>query len=145
MLKIQSVENLQTKYHVEVKLEKRIGRIQIKGIPEYVHDAADELHKILREAERVKQTRQKAALISDLVQWFCIDVQGGGSKLEEYPKPINSLLEEAYRNQQPRVEFFDNKKTKFIIDLQNFEEFPEDDPSSVAKVIRRNKMESKYL
>ena len=61
-MKIQSVENLQTKYHVEVKLEKKIGRIQIKGIPEYVHDAADELHKILRESKRARHTRQKADL-----------------------------------------------------------------------------------
>ena len=113
-------------------------------MPEYLTGAVNELNQILRTAEKQRQAQEKADLISDMVHWSYIDTQGNDSTTIEYPSFINTLLEEAYRRDDTLAKFRDNKGNPFVVNITDMEEYPEDNPGSAVKVIRRSNMDSKY-
>lgn len=125
---------------VEIDFNKRIGRIKVRGLIENLSEAMDEVHKILRDVDRQRQKQQHAKLVADMVQWYFISVEDTGQKLEEYPAEVNLILEQALKKNEPQAFFLDNSGNKYIVDFNNYEEYPEDDPSDTVAVLRKSKM-----
>jgi hypothetical protein len=70
-------------------LNKRLGRIKIRGLPENLSEAVGDVHKIILDVDRQKQKHQHAQLVKDMVQWYFISVEDTGQTLEEYPAEVN--------------------------------------------------------
>ncbi|XP_052101663.1 protein mono-ADP-ribosyltransferase PARP14-like isoform X2 [Mytilus californianus] len=125
---------------VEIEFNKRIGRIKFRGLIENLSEAMDEVHKNLRDVERQRQKQQHAKLVADMVQWYFISVEDTGQKLEEYPAEVNLILEQALKNNESQAIYFDKSGNRYIVDFNNYEAFPEDDPFDYVAVLRKSKM-----
>ncbi|VDH94340.1 Hypothetical predicted protein, partial [Mytilus galloprovincialis] len=134
------VMKLEETCEVEIEIDKRICRIKVRGLIENLSEAMDKVHKISRDLDRQKQKQNHAKLVADMVQWYVISVEDTGQKLEGYPAEVNLLLEQAFLNNEPQAFFLDNSGNKYIVDLTNYEEYPEDDPSDTVAVLRKSKM-----
>ncbi|VDI00521.1 Hypothetical predicted protein [Mytilus galloprovincialis] len=134
------IMKLEETCEVEIEFNRRIGRIKVRGLIENLSEAMDKVHKISRDLDRQKQKQNHAKLVADMVQWYVISVEDTGQKLEGYPAEVNLLLEQAFLNNEPQAFFLDNSGNKYIVDLTNYEEYPEDDPSDTVAVLRKSKM-----
>jgi hypothetical protein len=133
---------LKNSFDVDVTIEPRIGRIIVHGLMEDVMDAADKVHAVIRRADAARQEKQAAEIMADMVEWCFLEITPKGQQLENYPPDINMKLEKALRNQESEISFFDSQGKRYIVDLTNYEEYPEDDKTDVVKVIRKNKIDS---
>ncbi|XP_069140966.1 LOW QUALITY PROTEIN: protein mono-ADP-ribosyltransferase PARP14-like [Argopecten irradians] len=136
----KKVHELGSLYDVEVKVDKRLGRVRLIGLLENITDASDDLNKMIRVCEKKKMQEKEAELIGDMVQWHFIEVTAIGEKLQAYPPDINLQLEKKYRDQKSQAEFNDSAGNVYVVDFTSLEEFPENDPTDRVKVMRKNKM-----
>ncbi|XP_071171106.1 uncharacterized protein [Mytilus edulis] len=129
------IRKLEETCEVEIEFDKKMGRIKVRGLIENLSEAVDEFHKILRDVDRQKQTQQHAMLVADMVQWYFISEQ----KQEKYPPEVNLILEQALKNNDRQASFYDNSENKYIVDLNTYTEFPENDPNDIVTVLRKSK------
>ncbi|XP_033756232.1 uncharacterized protein LOC117338977 [Pecten maximus] len=122
---------------IEVTIEKRLGRIQLLGLPDAISNAVDMIHSLMLEVQRRNQAEQEAQLISDMVQWYFIDATPNGEDLIKYEPSVNRILERGHRDSKNEVEFMDNQKKIYVVDLQTYEEYVKTDPNDKVKIIRR--------
>ncbi|KAJ8320637.1 hypothetical protein KUTeg_002224 [Tegillarca granosa] len=134
----QSVFEICKAYGVEVKLEKRIGRLRLTGFVQDISCAYDNVIEIIRQAEKEKQTKQQANLYAEFVKWYFIEETEDGSQLEEYPNSINLKLEIAYKNQEKDVRFCDVEGREYTVDLNKLIEYPTDNPKDQVTVVRKD-------
>jgi hypothetical protein len=134
------IKSLEDTCEVDIELNKRVGRIKIRGLPENLSEAVGDVHKIILDVARQKQKHQHAQLVKDMVQWYFISVEDTGQTLEEYPAEVNLTLEQALKNNEPQAFFLDNNGNKYIVDFTTYEEYPEDDHSDTVAVLRKSKM-----
>ncbi|XP_062610602.1 protein mono-ADP-ribosyltransferase PARP14-like [Saccostrea cucullata] len=137
---VNALHNLKQKFDIDVTIDKEKGVVTLHGTNEALLEAADHVHGLLRDADRSKQAKLEAELVSDIVQWYFVDNSDGQNELLAYPKNINLLVEKAYRNKQPDVKFTDQAGTEYTINFNNMEEYPSDDPTDVTTVTRRDKI-----
>jgi hypothetical protein len=69
------IKNLEDTCEVDIELNKRLGRIMIRGLPENLSEAVGDVHKIILDVDRQKQKHQHAQLVKDMVQWYFISVK----------------------------------------------------------------------
>jgi hypothetical protein len=136
---------LRERFDVEVTIDKSKDMVVLHGTKAAMLDATDHVHNLLRDADRNKQAKLEAELVSDIVQWYFVDASDGKNELMEYPKNINLLIEKAYRNKQADVKFNDQAGTEYTINFNNMEEFPSDDTKDVTTVTRRDKIKGNNL
>lgn len=110
-------------------------------------DAVSEANEIIRSADREKQTKQKAKIVTDMVQWYYMEQDKAKNKttLKEYPSEVNLILETALKDQKPTASFYSHDGSKYIVDLNSYEEYPDDDPTDSVKVLRKSKLVGKEL
>ncbi|KAK3095440.1 hypothetical protein FSP39_014712 [Pinctada imbricata] len=137
---IKQIKHLETKHDVEVTVDKDNNSIILNGTNENLMGAADAIHTIIREAERNKQAKQQAELVSEMVQWCFLETGTDQTTMEEYPASVNFLIETAFRNKDPVVKFKDNSGNEYTISFQNMEEYPTSTPDDKVKVLRREKL-----
>ncbi|XP_069105080.1 protein mono-ADP-ribosyltransferase PARP14-like [Argopecten irradians] len=92
------LDNMREKLQIDVTVEKRIGRIQLLGLPDAISNAVDIVHRLMLEAQRHQQAKQEAQLISDMVQWYYIEVTSDGEDLQKYDAIVNRKLEKGHRD-----------------------------------------------
>ena len=126
-------------------MEKRIGRIRLEGLVEDIMKAGDTVHRMIRQADVKRQEESEAELLANMVEWCFIDITQDGQTLEKYPPNINRLLEKALRNQQADAKFNDNQGVEYVVDFGTYEEYPKTDPTDRVKVIRKSKVDGRYL
>ncbi|KAK3094887.1 hypothetical protein FSP39_007507 [Pinctada imbricata] len=141
----RELKHLESSFDVAVNFEKRIGRIRIEGLPEDLMSATDKIHIMIRKADNKRQEEAEAQLLADMVEWCFIDVTSDGQTLEKYPPSINRLLERALRKQESAATFTDNQGVEYVVDFQNYEEYPKNDPTDTVTVIRRSKVDGTEL
>ncbi|CAG2232384.1 PARP10_14_15 [Mytilus edulis] len=95
---------------------------------------------IIKTAEQAKQTRQKAKLVTDMVQWHYMSEDKGEKKLVEYPPEVNLILEIALKDQKTDASFYDQNGNRYIVDFNSYEEYPADDPTDKVQVLRKSKL-----
>ncbi|XP_061194487.1 protein mono-ADP-ribosyltransferase PARP14-like [Saccostrea echinata] len=134
------IQQLKDKFDVDVTVEKRVGRIILQGLTSDIMEASEKVHKLLRQADAVRQEKQAAEMMASMVEWCFIEITSAGQKLEPYPPEINMQLEKALRKQESEISFKDAQGVKYIVDLAAYEEYPESDPTDIVKVIRKNKI-----
>ncbi|XP_071137980.1 protein mono-ADP-ribosyltransferase PARP14-like isoform X2 [Mytilus edulis] len=134
------VKNLEASGKIKVTLDTTKGEIKIRGLKHHISEAFDEVHHIIRDAERAKQTMQKAKLVTDMVQWYYMEEDKGKKKLVEYPSDVNLILESALKEQKTEASFSDTTGNKYIVDLNAYEEYPADDPTDKVQVLRKSKL-----
>ncbi|VDI32296.1 poly [ADP-ribose] polymerase 10/14/15 [Mytilus galloprovincialis] len=134
------VKNLEASGKIKVTLDTTKGEIKIRGLKHHISEAFDEVHDIIRDAERAKQTMQKAKLVTDMVQWYFMEEDKGKKKLVEYPPDVNLILESALKDQKTEASFSDTNGNKYIVDLNAYEEYPADDPTDIVQVLRKSKL-----
>lgn len=139
------MEKIQKDFGVDVNVETRIGRITLHGLIEDVMDASEKVHNIIRKAEAIQQDKQAAEMMADMVEWCFLDTSTVPSKLEKYPANINLQLEKALRKQESKTSFCDAQGNRYIVDLTSYEEYPEGDDTDVVKVIRKSKIDGKFI
>jgi len=140
-LKKKELQKIEDDMKIEVKIEKRLGRIQLHGLQGNLMRASEKINDLIRNAIKKQHSEQERELISKMVSWCFIEVTDKGQEVEEYPPEINRTLEMAYRQQETNASFQDNHGNIYLVDLDSFEEYREDVPTDRVKVIRRNKME----
>lgn len=140
VFQVKALQNLKERFDIDVTIDKGKKMVTLHGTKEALLDATDHVHNLLRDADRNKQAKLEAELVSDIVQWYFVDNADGKNELVDYPKNINLLVEKAYRNKQPDVKFTDQAGTEYTINFNNMEEFPSDDTSDVTTVTRRDKI-----
>lgn len=74
--------------------------------------------------------------MSDYAQWYFV-VNDGKGELTEYPRDINVIIEEAYRNNDKEVWFQKDAETAFTINFKNMTEYLTSDTSDVVTVVRK--------
>ncbi|XP_062611964.1 protein mono-ADP-ribosyltransferase PARP14-like [Saccostrea cucullata] len=134
------IQQLKEKLDVDVTVEKRVGRIILQGLTSDIMEASEKVHRLLRQADAVRQEKQAAEMMASMVEWCFIEITNTGQKLEPYPADINMQLEKALRKQEAKASFKDAQGNKYIVDLAAYEEYPESDPTDIVKVIRKNKI-----
>lgn len=139
------MEKIQKDFGVDVNVETRIGRITLHGLIEDVMDASEKVHNIIRKAEAIQQDKQAAEMMADMVEWCFLDTSTVPSKLEKYPANINLQLEKALRKQESKTSFCDAQGNRYIVDLTSYEEYPEGDDTDIVKVIRKSKIDGKFI
>ena len=139
------LQDLEKTYGIEVKVEKRIGRIRLEGLVEDIMKAGDAVHRMIRQADVKRQEEAEAELLANMVEWCFIDITQDGQTLEKYPPNINRLLEKALRNQQSEATFNDNTGVEYVVDFGTYEEYPKSDQTDRVKVIRKSKVDGRYL
>lgn len=142
-LQKSEVKNLEASGKIKVTLDTTKGEIKIRGLKHHISEAFDEVHDIIRDAERAKQTMQKAKLVTDMVQWYFMEEDKGKKKLVEYPPDVNLILESALKDQKTEASFSDTNGNKYIVDLNAYEEYPADDPTDIVQVLRKSKLVGK--
>lgn len=125
-------------FNVEVKFDEKNGKITLTGTSDNLLEASGAIHDLIRDAERNKQAGQEASLVSDMVQWYTIDINPKGKELVPYQKNVNLVIERAYRNSQPKATFCDTKKIEYTLEFNSMKEFPTKNPSDTVDVIRRD-------
>lgn len=99
---------------------------------------------IIKTAEQAKQTRQKAKLVTDMVQWHYMSEDKGEKKLVEYPPEVNLILETTLKDQKTDASFYDQNGNRYIVDFNSYEEYPADDPTDKVQVLRKSKLVGEY-
>lgn len=123
-------------FHVRItiSLTDRVRRIRIQGNKEDVAAACDNIYTILNEVRNQEFERKEAELVSKHIQWMYED--GDDGQMEQYSTELNALIERAYNNQQPHVDFDDDNGQKCRIVFSTMKEAYLDDPSNEVKVER---------
>lgn len=133
------------KFNVEVKFDERNGKITLIGTSADMLEASGTMHELIRDAERNKQAGQEANLVSDMVQWYIIDINSKGNELIDYKKNVNLVIERAYRDAQPKATFCDADKNEYTVDFNTMKEFPTKNPQDTVDVIRRDLLKGNPL
>ena len=134
------IKKLEDTCEVDIELNKKLGRITIRGLPENLSEAYGDVHQIILDFVKQKQKQQYAQLVKDMVQWYFISVDDTGQTLVEYPPEVNLILEQALKNNEPQAFFLDNGGKSYTVDFTTYEEFPEDHPKDTVAVLRKSKM-----
>lgn len=147
LFKISDVHKLAKTGKVKVVIDKDKGEIKLQGLINNVSDAVSEANDIIRSAELARQTKLKAKIVTDMVQWYYMEEDKAKNKktLKEYPSEINLILETALKDQKPIASFYSQDGTKYIIDLNSYEEYPADDPKDSVQVLRKSKLVGEEL
>ncbi|XP_041354984.1 uncharacterized protein LOC121372626 [Gigantopelta aegis] len=135
---IEKVKSLEKDYQVKVTYQRDCGQLHIQGLLQDVSDASDVVHKILREVDGFELECQKAEILSNLVQWYFIDVDKQGEEtLTKYDKDVNGTIEKAFYDKYPIVTL-QAGGFKYIIDFSTMEEYPADNRLDSVKVVRND-------
>jgi len=142
---VSDINKLAETGKVKVVIDKDKGEIKLQGLINNVSDAVSEANDIIRSADHTKQTKQKAKIVTDMVQWYYLEEDKAKKKttLKEYPSEVNLILETALKDQKPTASFYSQDESKYIIDLNSYEEYPADDPKDSVQVLRKSKLVGK--
>ncbi|KAL3863204.1 hypothetical protein ACJMK2_004970 [Sinanodonta woodiana] len=136
--KVSQIEGIGGKCQAQIQVEKGLGRVKIKGLCANVKQAKIEVLNLMRSIEKIENKEKQAAMLSQLVQWYYIDITSDGEDLVEYSKNTNATIEEAYQRKEKIVRV--QADDPFIIDFDTFEEYPVTDPDDRVKVLRKDKI-----
>lgn len=145
LFQISDVNKLDETGTVKVVIDKDKGQIKLQGLISNVSDAVSEANDIIRSADHAKQTGQIEKIVTDMVQWYYLEEDKTKNKktLKEYPPEVNLILETALKDQKKMVSFYSQDGSKYVIDLNSYEEYPEDDPKDSVQVLRKSKLKGK--
>jgi hypothetical protein len=145
LFQISDVNKLAETGKVKVVIDKVNGKIKLQGLLSNVSDAVSEANDIIRLADHAKQTGQIEKIVTDMVQWYYLEEDKAKNKttLKEYPPEVNLILETALKDQKSMVSFYSQDGSKYVIDLNSYEEYPEDDPTDLVQVLRKSKLKGK--
>ncbi|XP_062600982.1 uncharacterized protein LOC134262621 [Saccostrea cucullata] len=135
---MKALMNLKDEFDVEINIDTQRKIVTLFGTNDSLLDATSYVKDVLRNVDRNKL---EAEYISDVVTWYFVDNSDGKNELCGYPKDINLLVEKAYRNKRPDVQFPDEHGTQYTIDFSKMEEYPSDDPNDVVTVTRRDRIQ----
>ncbi|CAC5424291.1 Protein mono-ADP-ribosyltransferase PARP15 [Mytilus coruscus] len=139
-IRINEVKKLEATDKVDVTVDTGKGEITLRGFTKHVSDAMEHANHIIKTAEQAKQTRQKAKLVTDMVQWHYMEEDKGEKKLVEYPPEVNLILETALKDQKTDASFYDQNGNRYVVDFNSYEEYPADDPTDKVQVLRKFKL-----
>lgn len=117
-------------HHVHVKIDDTAGEIIITGIKDNVQEASVTVISFLKEVSEMEYTQQ-------LVQWSCIEIHADKQEVVPYPKELNRAIERAFRKNEKAFEY-SSSEGQIVVDFDEMEEKPLDNPKDVCKVIRRD-------
>ncbi|CAG2237683.1 PARP10_14_15 [Mytilus edulis] len=137
---INEVKKLEATDKVEITVDTGKGEITLRGFTKHVSEAMEHANHIIKTAEQAKQTKQKAKLVTDMVQWHYMSEDKGEKKLVEYPPEVNLILEIALKDQKTDASFYDQNGNRYIVDFNSYEEYPADDPTDKVQVLRKSKL-----
>lgn len=137
------VKKLEAAGRITTSLDIIKGEIKIRGFKHHIAEAFDAVHHIIRGAEMAQQSKQKAKVFTENVQWYYMEDEKGKKTLVEYPSDINMILEIALKEQKTQTSFFDAHAIRYDVDLNAYEENPSDNPSDKVQVLRKFKLVGK--
>ncbi|KAK3606051.1 hypothetical protein CHS0354_006396 [Potamilus streckersoni] len=137
--KVSEIEKIGRKHNAKIKVEKHVGRVRIEGLLADVGKVKTDLLNLIRDIEKMENREKQAAMLSQLVQWYYIEITEDGQKLEEYDKDINAKIEEAYQCKKKSLKLYSGGR-RIIIDFDTLEEYSETDPDDRVKVLRKDKI-----
>ncbi|KAJ8313880.1 hypothetical protein KUTeg_008441 [Tegillarca granosa] len=131
---INQIQGLDTPYSVEIKIEKRIGRIRVTGMPENVANATDNINRMLRSFANSTYKEREAKQLQQVVQW-CYEEDDDE---QEYDMWVNRELENSYlcKERQKKLRF--DKGEEYVFDFEEMVEYPVNDPKKIVRIIRRD-------
>ena len=107
---ITEIELLCEMNDVNFAIEKNDNRIVVSGHSDDLTNTIAKIYKILKRFGEEEKEKEKAAWHADLaeivsqgVQWFCVDPTSGDH--DEYNKHINAIIEKAYSKREKSVIF----------------------------------------
>ncbi|KAL3863209.1 hypothetical protein ACJMK2_004975 [Sinanodonta woodiana] len=136
--KVSEIERIGRKHQVQIKVEKRIGRVRIEGLHADVGRVKTEVLNLMSGIEKMENKKKQEAMLSQLVQWYYIEITEDREELVCYSEHINATIEEAYQRKEKILKL--PADVPIIIDFDTFEEYPITDPSNKVKVIRKDKI-----
>lgn len=74
-MQLRKIKTAGQSHNVEVKIQPFAGRIIIDGMHADVFDAASEINKLIRDADRYRQQAQQASMLANMVQWCYLEVR----------------------------------------------------------------------
>ena len=132
------MKRLENYYQVKVKLQLDLGQLFIQGLHQDVHDASDIVQRILRDVDCFRLECEKAAILSNHVQWYFVDTdEQGQESLTKYDKDVTGTVEKAYYDQFPTVTLQAGGR-KYIFDFSAMKEFPTDNPLDIVTIVRKD-------
>ncbi|XP_041369385.1 protein mono-ADP-ribosyltransferase PARP14-like [Gigantopelta aegis] len=135
---IQTVNNLENDFQVRVTFQQHLGQLTIEGIQQDVYNAHEVAQKLLREVDRLELERDKAQILSNMVQWHFVEIDDQGQEQQTpYDKEINGIIEKAYCDKLSTVTLSAGR-SKYIIDFNTMEEYPAGNKTDSVKVVRKD-------
>ena len=109
---VRRIHTAELRYDTEVKIEKKVGRIQIRGNSEDILAVSGQIHDVLHKVKEEERERDRAEMLAKEVEWEFED----SGIFEKFPSDINADIEMAYVEKKLVVPIGEGK---FTIDFVN--------------------------
>ena len=138
---INEIKHLCETNDIKVTIQKELNRIIVVGHGDDISKTFPEIFKLLKRIGEEEKEKERAAWNADLaemvsqgVQWFCVDPTSGDH--EEYDKQTNVIVEKAYSKKEKSVIFFlDDEQCEIVFDKMEETNL---DTKETVKVIRKD-------
>ncbi|KAL8558417.1 hypothetical protein ACOMHN_064764 [Nucella lapillus] len=137
---ISRVREIGERHKVDVQLDTSTGRIVCDGLRDQVYECLQEVKDVIRDVEQGRQQDVNAAMLARILCWCFLEVTVTGTEQMEYLPKENLIIERAYLQKSPCAEIADDAGRVYIIDFNSMMEYPKDDPSDTASVIRKDRI-----
>ena len=111
---IRRMHTAELLYDTKVKIEKGVGRIEIRGNSEDLLAVSGQIHEILQEAKEEEHERDRAHVLAKEVEW---EFDNCGI-FETFPSDVNADIEIAYAAKKPVVSIGEGKFTIYFATMK---------------------------
>ncbi|XP_052226409.1 protein mono-ADP-ribosyltransferase PARP14-like isoform X2 [Dreissena polymorpha] len=130
---IKELEMHAANNHVALTVDQREAKICIIGLIVNVSNMKDQVHIMLRNADKYKHEQEIAELLQSVVQWVFLKE----TKTVEFDKTTNQIIEQAFMQNQKSVPFKVGL-SYYTIDFDKMKEWDVKSPGTKYPVLRRD-------
>ena len=111
---LRRIHTAELRYDTKVEIEKKVGRIEIRGNSGDILSVVGQIHEILDEVREEERERDRAEMLAKEVEW---ELEDNGI-FQTFPSHINAYIESAYAAKKLGVSVYVGEGT-FTIDFAN--------------------------
>ncbi|KAH3785053.1 hypothetical protein DPMN_163136 [Dreissena polymorpha] len=130
---IKELEMHAVNNHVALTVDQKEGKLCLIGLIANVSNMKDQVHIMLRNADKNKHRKENAELLQSVVQWVFIQE----TKTVEFDKRTNQIIEQAFTQKQKSVPFKVGR-SDHTIDFDKMIEWDVKSPGTKYPVLRRD-------
>ncbi|XP_064602045.1 protein mono-ADP-ribosyltransferase PARP14-like [Liolophura sinensis] len=138
---VAEILTCENKQDVTIKIEKRLGRIRIQGLPTDVMTTFQIITTIFKEIDRMVHETKTSEVVAGIVQWYYMECNPTSTSvaipLTKYDNQLNMVLEKAFLQKEKMKVLTADDGCQYCYDFEAMEEYPDDDPSDRVKMIRK--------